>query len=31
LILVSHDLELAQQTQRVIRLKGGRIVDDTVL
>jgi putative ABC transport system ATP-binding protein len=31
LVLVSHDLELAQQTQRVIRLKGGRIVDDTVL
>ena len=31
LILVTHDLELAQQTQRVIRLKGGSIVSDTGL
>ncbi len=28
LVLVTHDLELAQRTQRVIRLKGGRIVAD---
>ena len=28
LVLVTHDLELANQTKRVIRLKGGRIVAD---
>ena len=28
LVIVSHDLELAQKTQRVIRLKGGKIVAD---
>ena len=28
LILVTHDLELAQRTQRIIRLKGGKIVAD---
>ncbi|MDH3708916.1 MAG: ABC transporter ATP-binding protein [Cyclobacteriaceae bacterium] len=28
LVLVTHDLELAQRTQRVIRLKGGKIVAD---
>jgi len=28
LILVTHDLELAQRTKRIIRLKGGRIVAD---
>ncbi len=28
LILVTHDLELAQRTERIIRLKGGRIVSD---
>jgi putative ABC transport system ATP-binding protein len=28
LVLVTHDLELAQKTQRVIRLKGGKIVAD---
>jgi len=29
LILVTHDLEVAQQTQRLIRLKGGMIVEDS--
>jgi putative ABC transport system ATP-binding protein len=28
LIIVTHNLELAAATQRVIRLAGGRIVDD---
>jgi len=28
LVLVTHDLELAQKTQRIIRLKGGKIVAD---
>ncbi len=28
LVLVTHDLELAKQTNRVIRLKGGKIVAD---
>lgn len=29
LVLVTHDLELAKKTERVIRLKNGRIVEDT--
>jgi putative ABC transport system ATP-binding protein len=29
LVLVTHNMELAQQTQRIIRLRGGRIVDDS--
>jgi putative ABC transport system ATP-binding protein len=28
LVLVTHNLELAQQTQRILRMKGGRLVDD---
>jgi putative ABC transport system ATP-binding protein len=28
LVLVTHDLELARQTKRIIRLKGGKIVAD---
>ncbi|MXV51250.1 ATP-binding cassette domain-containing protein [Pedobacter sp. HMF7647] len=28
LVLVTHDLELAAKTQRVIRLKGGKIISD---
>ena len=28
LILVTHDIELANKTERVIRLKGGEIVSD---
>ncbi len=29
LVLVTHDLELAEKTQRIIRIKGGTIVSDT--
>ena len=29
LIIVTHDLELAAKTDRMIRLKGGRIIADT--
>ncbi|MDX5421099.1 MAG: ABC transporter ATP-binding protein [Hymenobacteraceae bacterium] len=29
LVLVTHDLELAQRTQRIIRIKGGTLVSDT--
>lgn len=28
LILVTHDLDLAQETQRIIRLKGGSVISD---
>ena len=28
LVLVTHNLELAQMTQRILRMKGGRLVDD---
>ncbi len=29
LVIVTHDPELAQKTQRIIRLKGGEVVEDT--
>jgi putative ABC transport system ATP-binding protein len=29
LALVTHDMELAQRTQRIIRLRGGKIVEDS--
>mgnify|MGYP006287457839 CR=1 FL=1 len=29
LVLVTHDLELAAKAQRIIRLKGGKVVEDT--
>jgi putative ABC transport system ATP-binding protein len=29
LVLVTHDLELAAKTQRVMRMKGGRVVEET--
>lgn len=31
LILVTHDLDLASRTRRVIRMKGGAVVSDTVV
>ena len=30
LVLVTHDVELAAMTQRIIKIKGGRIVEDVV-
>ncbi|UJH92171.1 ABC transporter ATP-binding protein [Antarcticibacterium sp. 1MA-6-2] len=30
LVIVTHDLELAQKTQRILRLKGGKIVDNAI-
>lgn len=30
LVIVTHDLELAQKTQRILRLKGGRIVENSI-
>lgn len=29
LVLVTHDLELANKTQRIIRLKGGKLIEDS--
>jgi putative ABC transport system ATP-binding protein len=29
LVLVTHNLELAQRTQRILKMRGGRIIDDT--
>ena len=31
LILVTHNLELAQRTERIIQMKGGRVIGDKVL
>jgi putative ABC transport system ATP-binding protein len=31
LIIVTHDMELAQKTNRIIRLKGGHIIRDEIL
>lgn len=30
LVLVTHDVDLARQTQRIIRLKGGSVIEDSV-
>lgn len=30
LVIVTHDLELAQKTQRILRLKGGKIIDNPI-
>ncbi|MBC7570795.1 MAG: ATP-binding cassette domain-containing protein, partial [Spirosoma sp.] len=30
LVLVTHDLDLAARTQRMIRIKGGRVVEDSL-
>jgi putative ABC transport system ATP-binding protein len=29
LVLVTHDLELARRTERIVRLRGGKVVEDT--
>src|SRR5687767_15411881 len=29
LVLVTHNLELAQRTQRILRMRGGRLIEDT--
>ncbi len=31
LVLVTHDLELASKTQRLIRMKGGRVISDSAV
>ncbi|MGV3760962.1 ABC transporter ATP-binding protein [Parapedobacter sp.] len=31
LVLVTHDLELASKTQRIIRMKGGRVISDAAV
>jgi len=31
LVLVTHDLELASKTQRIIRMKGGKVISDSVV
>ncbi len=31
LVLVTHDLELARRTDRILRLRGGRVVEDTAV
>jgi len=29
LVLVTHNLELAQRTQRILRMRGGKLIEDT--
>jgi putative ABC transport system ATP-binding protein len=31
LILVTHNLELAQKTERILQMKGGRLIQDSIL
>ena len=31
LIIVTHDIELAQKTKHILRLKGGSIIENTIL
>jgi putative ABC transport system ATP-binding protein len=31
LVLVTHNLELAQKTQRIIRMRGGRLVEEQMV
>jgi len=30
LVLVTHNLELAQKTERILQMKGGKIIKDSV-
>ncbi|MFZ6010065.1 MAG: ABC transporter, partial [Bacteroidota bacterium] len=30
LVLVTHNLELAQRTQRILRMRGGRLAEDVL-
>lgn len=30
LVLVTHNIELARRTQRILRMKGGRIVEEII-
>jgi putative ABC transport system ATP-binding protein len=31
LVLVTHNLELAQKTERILRMKGGKLVDEQII
>jgi putative ABC transport system ATP-binding protein len=31
LVLVTHNLELAQKTQRILQMKGGKLVNEQIL
>jgi putative ABC transport system ATP-binding protein len=31
LVLVTHNLELAQKTERILRMKGGKLVDERMI
>jgi len=31
LVIVTHDIELAQKTQHILRLKGGKIIENQMV
>jgi putative ABC transport system ATP-binding protein len=31
LVLVTHNLELAQRTQRILRMRGGKLVEEVIV